>query len=121
MIHEFVIRLSIAILGASILLTSYANAEQLPNRETILKRIQRACEKNIRRPKILKDRLSFCTCIVRNHGSSTKTQELPLIERIYNKAIKLEESATVSESIVADFDIDVANSCLADSTYNVKK
>ena len=84
-----------------------------------LAKIKRTCERNIQRPKILADRMAFCECIRRNHGLASKTSELPLIERIYAKKVQSAEDATVNESVVADFDADLALKCLDNASYRV--
>jgi hypothetical protein len=112
---------SITLTLASFFFLSFAADAADGNREAILKKIKRACEKNIERPKILGERILFCACVVRNHGLATKTDELSVIERIYSKAVSSHEKTTTTESVVADFDIDVAEACLKDAKFQVSK
>ena len=103
-------------LSTVISVTGFASDD---DRTSSLQRIKRGCEKNIRVPKILRERIAFCECIRRNHAAASKTDELPLIERIYSKSVKAEEKASVNESIIADFDLELAGKCLENSDYKV--
>ena len=100
---------------------TFASVSKSDSRKNALKKIQRSCERGIERPKILGERIAFCACVVRNHSAQTETKELKLIERIYSKQIDPNEPTTNDESVVADFDMDVAASCLANPKYNVSK
>lgn len=85
------------------------------SRQKMLESLQSSCEKNAENRKIAKP---ACACVVRNHATHLKDDELQLVLDVYsNKPLKTSSAA----SLVYNFDHEVADECVKNPGYALKK
>jgi hypothetical protein len=90
------------------------------DRSQLLERIERACQKNIR--KEYKNHREICSCVSRNLGSGLDTPELELITRSHEEDPKAEEllqEEKYNDLILYDFE--VTETCLENPAWTYGK